>query len=311
MIYELSKTYSHIVSAEILANIEKASPTAKKYLENIPSNQWRSSSWRDNQSLPPRYGVVTSNMSESTNNMFEGARTESWLLAIDFMLGRMMERITTLRARASTKNGVVDHVVATLTQRWDGCAGYEVLEVESGGSQFTIVRQHRKAFENRSMYNIDIMQRRCTCGEWQDHELPCIDALAYYRLYEKITLNDVLERHVNEKYTYGNEREMLAINIVPVCLETIIPDGLTLPPKQSTKRSTGRPKKVRIRKRSRWSHDPEKSNVVCSKCKQRGHNIKTCDVRAWMLKEAEKKKKKKKTKEDEEEPSEVNELDLS
>jgi hypothetical protein len=58
-------------------------------------------------------------------------------------------------------------------------------------------------------------------------------------------------------------------------MDTLTPDGVTLPPRLSTKRGTGRPKKKRIRKRSRFSDDPELS-IKCSYCREKGHNIRTC-----------------------------------
>jgi hypothetical protein len=82
------------------------------------------------------------------------------------------------------------------------------------------------------------------------------------------------------------------MNIMPVCMDEIAPDGETLPPKKSSKRTSGRPKKLRIRKRSKFADNPEESNVVCSKCKRRGHNIRTCATREWLEKEAAKKKAK-------------------
>ena len=80
---------------------------------------------------------------------------------------------------------------------------------------------------------------------------------------------------------------MLSLNIHPICMETIGADGSTLPPKLSTKRQSGRPKTKRFRKRSRWAYEPERSNIVCSDCKQRGHNIRTCLARAELERQRE------------------------
>jgi hypothetical protein len=134
------------------------------------------------------------------------------------------------------------------------------------------------------------MKRTCPCGEWQEHGYPCVDAIAYLQLEREMTFNDVLNEYVDHKYTYANAREMLSFNIMPVCMDMIAPDGVTLPPKNSSRRGSGRPKKQRIRKRSRFADNPEESNVICSRCKRRGHNIRTCATREWMEKNTEKKK---------------------
>ena len=98
-------------------------------------------------------------------------------------------------------------------------------------------------------------------------------------------MEDVLASQVDKHYKFANERELLSVNILPVCMDTVAPDGKTLPPKQSSKRSSGRPKKLRLRsKRSRYAENPEESPVVCSKCKEKGHNVRTCDARTWCVK---------------------------
>ena len=199
-----------------------------------------------------------------------------------------MERIAYLRKDVKGKEGVLECIVGKLKNMWDACAGYNVVELGMDGTSYSISRQTRKAADSSSRYTLDLVNRKCTCGEWQEHAFPCVDALAYFRLERCLTLKEVLEQYVHQLYTYSNARELLSVNIMPVCMDVICPDGTTLAPKASSKRTTGRPKKQRIRKRSRFADNPEQSNVVCSKCKQRGHNIRTCATRSWMKKEAEK-----------------------
>jgi hypothetical protein len=289
LVHGLSSTFSHLVSTEILEKIHKVSVKGRTYIEEIPPNQWRSTCWVDDPRLPPRYGIVTSNMSESTNNMFAGAREGSWLLSLDYILGKMMERIADLRKKVGGNDGVIDTVVSKLKAGWISCGGYKIIELGNNGNTFTISRVGGKAIESTSRFTINLSNRKCTCGEWQEHGYPCVDALAYLQLERKLSFNKVLDEYVDFKYTYSNAREMLSANIMPVCMDTIAPDGVSFPPKNSSKRGSGRPKKQRIRKRSRFAHNPEESNVVCSKCKRRGHNIRTCATRAWMEKEAAKK----------------------
>jgi hypothetical protein len=37
-------------------------------------SNWRSTQWLRNTKLPPRYGIVSMNISESSNSMYEEAR---------------------------------------------------------------------------------------------------------------------------------------------------------------------------------------------------------------------------------------------
>jgi hypothetical protein len=169
----------------------------------------------------------------------------------------------------------------------DSIAGYKVIQLGSNGNSFKFSRLSGKEGENSSRFSIDLANRsKCTCGEWLEHGYPCVDTMAYLQLERKMTFSDLLNEDVDYKYTYANAREMLGVNmIMPVCMDTIAPDGVSLPPKHSSKRGSGRPKRQRIRKRSRFANNPEESNVVCSKCKRQGHNIQTCATREWMEKE--------------------------
>jgi hypothetical protein len=203
------------------------------------------------------------------------------------MLGKMFERISTLRKILHGKSGIVEEVLAELRKNWERCAGYRVHQVDSEATRYTIIRQPESAIENEIRFTIDLQLKTCECGLWQHYLYPCVDVLAYYRIHEVMPMHRVFAAQVDNLYKYENEQEMLSVNIHPVCMEAIGADGSTLPPKLSTKRQSGRPKIKRFRKRSRWAHEPERSNIVCSGCKKRGHNIRTCVARAEMERQRE------------------------
>lgn len=278
-VHALSCTFSHRKSAELMTKIEQKSPEARAYLEGIPPHQWKGTAWIDDETLPPRFGITTTNMSEATNSMLESARDCSWFECIDTILKKMMNRIVINREKHKGKSGVVENMLGILQKRWENCAGFQIVQIQENGTLFNITRQSRGRSEPGRSFTIDIANKMCECGQWQEHCVPCVDAIAYYKLHENRTIQYIMDNFVDIQYTYGNISELLKTNIVPVCLETITFDGCTLPPRPSKKRSTGRPKKVRIRKRSRWAHEPEKSSIVCSRCKEPGHNVRTCLLR--------------------------------
>jgi hypothetical protein len=160
---------------------------------------------------------------------------------------------------------------------WRNCAGFKVLQLQ--GNEFNIVRQQTSATDSPKKYTIDTEGNICDCGEWQEHGYPCIDAMAYLRLHQKYSLNHILAEYVDKKYYYETEKEMLRLNIFPVCMDTVTPDGITLAPKFTSRRGSGRPRKRRIRKRPKWACNPEDSIVRCSRCSTRGHNVRTCLAR--------------------------------
>ncbi|KAG7363059.1 MULE transposase domain containing protein [Nitzschia inconspicua] len=283
-VHALSATFSKRESDELMAKINAISARGKKYLEGISANQWRSTAWVDDPTLPPRFGIVTTNMSESVNSMVGDARDGSWLECTNDIVRKMMNRICSLREENYGREGVVDKVAEILENRWKNCSNFQVREVVKGGSQFDVFRPSRGASlpeTNRLLY---VREQTCECGKWQEHGVPCIDAVAYYRLFETQTLQYIMDNHVSEHYKYETVNELLKENIVPVSLDILDQDGVTLPP-NCTKRSSGRPRKKRIRKRSRFAHDPDKSPIVCSRCKKRGHNVKTCVAREQLEKQ--------------------------
>ncbi|KAG7355389.1 hypothetical protein IV203_000075 [Nitzschia inconspicua] len=166
-------------------------------VEGITANQWRSTAWVDDPTLPPRFGIVTTNMSESANSMVGEARTGSWLECTNNILRTMMNRICSLQEDDYGREGVVD-----------------------------------KLETNRLL---DVREQTCECGKWQEHGVPCIDAVAYYRLFETQTLQYIMDNHVSEHYKYETVNELLKENIVPVSLDILDQDGVTLPPKSHKK----------------------------------------------------------------------------
>ena len=193
--------------------------------------------------------------------MFEISRHGSWLHSVQTILATMILRIASLRDKYKDKTGVVDKVASKVRTRWDGCVGFKIANLRENGRIVTIFRRLPTMSSDPVSYNIDLVQKRCDCGEWQEHGVPCIDAIAYLRFYQNVSLQQILDEHVDRHYTYEHERLLLKNNIEPVCIELVSRDGVTLPPTSSNKRGTGRPQIKRIRERSVHSHEPHKSNI--------------------------------------------------
>jgi hypothetical protein len=92
--------------------------------------------------LPPRYGIVTSNSSESMNNLFAKAREGLWPFAIDNILGLMVNRISRFWEGHHGKTGVV--VTKYLTKMWEKSAGFQVDELKPGGKSSVWFRNQER-----------------------------------------------------------------------------------------------------------------------------------------------------------------------
>jgi zinc finger SWIM domain-containing protein 3 len=284
-VVQLAKTFSTTYADDIL---QRMNVPARTYVSRIDAQVWRSVAWLQDESLPPRYGIVTSNMSESANNMFEKARDVHWLSSLNMMLTKMAERIATLSDKYANHTGVVSNVKEILQHHWNGCAGMKILSINHEREElFTVLEPPRQGvYNDPTGYNVNTSLKACDCGMWQEHGFPCIHAVAIFRKKE-VSFAALLEE-VDDIHTYEMNVELFKRNLLTVCIEKVVPDRSVLAP-IFTKRKLGRPKKKRHRKRScvstspnagRESETPESSRASratrCRLCGVVGHNARTC-----------------------------------
>ncbi|KAG7357678.1 hypothetical protein IV203_002366 [Nitzschia inconspicua] len=250
----------------------------------IDPKQWMDSAWLQDDTLPPRYGVRSSNISESANSMFERERSGNWLEAIDGILKKMSLRIQASREEYERKTGVVESVYPQILDRWEKGIGYRVVDSGGDGQKYSVHRIIEGNTGSNQSFTLNWVDGVCECGVWQMHGIPCVHGMAYFRWRNFWTLQQVVEQFVEKCHTYDYEQKLYSGSFVPVCMDMLQPDQTTLPPDIEGKRMAGRPKTVRLRLRSRYSHRPEKSPIVCSRCHQRGHNARTCQRRAALAK---------------------------
>jgi hypothetical protein len=98
----MATSYSLRYYNQVLDLIQTDKPRAAAYIEDITASGvlWSNSQWTDsNQELPPRFGIVTSNTSESVNSMFNSARDLPWMDALEKMVEVMLTRICSCRTK--------------------------------------------------------------------------------------------------------------------------------------------------------------------------------------------------------------------
>ena len=289
----IAKTFSFRYSNHLIDHVRMIKPRAADYIENVNDTLWRSTSWLDEENpLPPRYGIVTSNTSECVNNMFAQARTVGWLEAVESIVDVMSTRISTCRTKHMDQNPgeVVPRVAQLLKRRWDAAASITVVELERGCGDFkvaepasTVQDSDRNphlpsmpfvAGQQSNIYIVKPDLQWCTCGTWQDVLYPCRHGCAVIRKWKEKDFSYVLQNLVHPYYKFEYVQQIYKNNIFPACIENVKYDNATKPPVVN-KRQSGRPKMKRIRRRSEFL-DPEESPITCSNCGQRGHNKRTC-----------------------------------
>ena len=97
----MAKTYSVQYYNQLLDLMRTSkSKKAADYVHAITTRGvlWSNSQWTDSN-LPPRFGIVTSNTSESLNSMFNSARDLPWMDAAEKIVDLMLTRICTCRTK--------------------------------------------------------------------------------------------------------------------------------------------------------------------------------------------------------------------
>jgi hypothetical protein len=222
--------------------------------------------------------------------MLDLGRKMAWLYTIHFALEKMCERICLLREQYKDKTDmerIVYPLEYQLQTRYQSCVQNEIFQLNDEGTQFKVNRMNKEFSRVSITHRLDIDKKTCTCGEWQDFGVPCVDAMSYYFLKENLTLEEIIDRHVNKLFKFEMQIGCFKENLDPVILELIPRDGETLPPEPLAKKSAGRPTQKRMRRRSKFEAKDE-SDRKCSICKQKGHYYTTCPT----LEENDGKKKK-------------------
>jgi hypothetical protein len=94
-IINIAKSFSKLQEHIYFQKIDAISNNAVQYIMNINPKRWRSTEWLDDTHyLPPRYGIVTSNASESSNKMYKGASYGTWLNTLNTIWNITGDRIS-------------------------------------------------------------------------------------------------------------------------------------------------------------------------------------------------------------------------
>lgn len=282
----IARTFSTRQEEFLLAQVQSVSPKAHQYLCDIPESKWRSTEWLQKTDLPPRYGITTSNSSESVNSMIEDFRNDGWMELVDGLLDHMTNMISEKRQKYKDMDpeNVVPKVQQILKKRWDDAASMKVCEIEETNLEYKVSEEYVPNENDDSAEVISNGTKKinhvvfpeaecCTCGKWQDSKYPCRHAVAYFRKWMEKDLRWILDNKVHYYFKYKSLHLLYENNIFPVILDNIRYDGKSKPPPITV--STGRPKMKRYRKRSRYV-DSADSPILCRKCGERGHNIRTC-----------------------------------
>ena len=204
---KIAQTFDFTKEYQYFEELRQKSKKACDYLSNIDPKTWRCTAWMGNELLPPRYGIYTSNTSESANNMFKEARQGSWLDIIDTMLDITIQRNAALFEKYKTnqnKQKVVSVISNHIKNLYNVCSGFVVTKIDDDLGEYKVNRSPYKIGDKPPSHCVNPKNEWCSCGKWQDREYPCIDAIAYFKNSEHESVENILMKYVLSYYTSRN-----------------------------------------------------------------------------------------------------------
>jgi len=173
-VFPIAESFSTQEEEYHFAKLNRVSPRAHDYLRGIPKEQWRRTEWLVRQDLPPRYGILTSNTSESINGRIDEFRGENWVSLIASLLEHMIVRISTGRDKYKGKSPeeVVTKVRELVEENWNRAAAMDVHCVNEDGGEYMVRDVRRGATGlprqggDRIVQTLFPRKRYCSCGTY-------------------------------------------------------------------------------------------------------------------------------------------------
>ncbi len=182
---DIGMCYSISKEEKLFEELRKINKNAETYILKMNPERWRNTQWWKNNSLPPRYGILTSNSSESCNSMFKDARTCGWLASLDKMLHITQVKIASLRDAYKDKTGMITCYKDDYKEKFNKSAVYNVLRISEELNTYKVYIGTGEDYDHSKSHILNMTNETCTCGIWQDTSLMCKHVMAYYRVVEK------------------------------------------------------------------------------------------------------------------------------
>jgi hypothetical protein len=78
------------------------------------------------------------------------------------------------------------------TTKYKMCTGFDVIQLHETNYKFKVNQNNGPVGDLEQGHIIDVWEKVCTSGKWQNYGCPCIDAMAYYRLVQGNAIEEVL-----------------------------------------------------------------------------------------------------------------------
>nr|KAJ0220444.1 hypothetical protein LSAT_V11C200094290 [Lactuca sativa] len=258
-----------------MEDFNKFNSKACDWLKKIPPKHWA----RAHISGRAHTDILLNNLCEVFNSKLLDARDKPIITCLEYIREYLMKRICIVQNVIDKSQGPL---TPTATKLLDG--------VKKDASQYTcIFNGAEKTQVTGTMgeqFVVNWRDRNCSCRHTEITGIPCSHLVS--AIWDKVEHGaknvPPLEEWVHPCYRLSTWNEMYKYKVQPINGRSMWPKSdcpTTLtPPKHTTQ--VGRPKKKRKRAQTEEPNNQGKSltrkflTVTCSKCKNKGHNSRSC-----------------------------------
>ena len=145
----------------------------------------------------------------------------------------LIKRIVNLRDKYCDERGnkIILQVEQHFKKNWAKAATFEVHETNNGEYLVSSRGSHRA-----EGHVINPTHEMCTCGYWQEYQVPCCHACAYGCMKLECEADFLSSQYIDNIHRFCSLQELYAVNINPVILDTVLFDLETKPKQRSSQK---------------------------------------------------------------------------
>lgn len=256
--------------------LQEHDPSCYNYLCTIDFSQW-SAAFDGGK----RYGIMTTNVSESVNGALKEVRQLPITALVAATFKRCVEyfaaRRTAYAKERDTGNKFPETVRKLLESRDAAATAHRVLAFNHETFLFSVrTGNHWDHTKGGHDQEVDLKRRMCSCGKFEGLHIPCSHAIAACK-YVRVNF----ETYVHRFYTVDQCCKIYQFEFFPIRDEAYWPryqGRLLVANRNMLRRGKGRPRSRRFHNEMDWTTG-DLRRIQCSICGEFGHNRRTCKNR--------------------------------
>ncbi|XP_010536255.1 PREDICTED: uncharacterized protein LOC104811292 [Tarenaya hassleriana] len=271
--WSAAHSYSKGEFVQHITALKEFNTAAYEALVNTDPKHWSRAFFRETS----KCGDINNNLNESYNSSIRDARLRPVVDMLEDIRRKTMQRIAK-RFKEATK----------CVTEFSPHAMEELEKARKNGGYCMVIPSGHGKYEVMNLgisYSVDLVGKTCACRQWDVTGIPCTHGLAVINQRRDNLSLYVSHYFSKEKWVATYENNILPLN-GEIFWRKTMKDPLGVPIPQSM---PGRPRKFHRKKDPHES--PSKSGhisrhgrkMTCTKCKQVGHNIKTCKNEPYQV----------------------------